>query len=211
MKFILIRHGKAECNTLNDDDIMSIYDKDSPLTEEGILQANKLAKNFPQKLFPTKVYSSPLKRSVDTANIFAKQHNLPIYIDERLAELNTNVCFFPPITIKEWDSILEQRIFNSKKEIKVGVETLHSHYSRVASFIEDIFLENQINDDIIIIFTHALTIEMFLIYLLDLDMKHLQKVRYKISNTGIFIIENNFKNGRARLVTANNRFHLGII
>jgi broad specificity phosphatase PhoE len=72
--FYLIRHGHKEAIPF-----------DPPLTSLGLKQAEITAELLKNVTF-TKVLSSPKLRTLQTAEIIAKLHSLPVIIDERLAE-----------------------------------------------------------------------------------------------------------------------------
>ena len=82
MDLFLARHGETISNTKTQ---LTGGDSDSPLTERGIEQAKVLGTNLQQYTFDA-VYSSPLKRAIDTVSIaFGK--NQKIIIDNRLVEI----------------------------------------------------------------------------------------------------------------------------
>src|SRR5687768_12125919 len=58
---------------------------DSPLTEEGVIQAKNLAAFF-QKREVSKIVSSPFARAVSSIEPFSEQSGIPVEIDERLRE-----------------------------------------------------------------------------------------------------------------------------
>lgn len=72
--FFLIRHGQKEEGF-----------GDPPLTNVGVRQAEYTAKYLKDKNIEY-IYSSPLKRTIQTAKIIAKELYLEVSIDERLRE-----------------------------------------------------------------------------------------------------------------------------
>lgn len=72
--FYLLRHAQKE----------GVFG-DPPLTKVGIKQAEITARCFKNKNIHS-IYSSPLKRTLQTATIIAKKLNLQIKIDQRLRE-----------------------------------------------------------------------------------------------------------------------------
>ncbi len=85
MKIYLIRHGQTTGDV--EDKYGGAYDDN--LTENGIKQAQKLA-NILDKSNIQFIYSSPLKRAQQTANILGSQSNCQIKIVEDLKERNKN-------------------------------------------------------------------------------------------------------------------------
>ena len=80
MKLYFLRHGIAE------DRSISRRDADRALTPEGIAKTEILAGRLPDfGVKPTMIYSSPLVRARQTAEIVAKANNLPMEISELVA------------------------------------------------------------------------------------------------------------------------------
>jgi len=77
----LVRHAQSMSNTGE----ANIYD-DPPLTEVGIEQARRLAKRLSYQSI-TAIYSSPLKRALQTAQIVAEALSLSVQVDEGLREV----------------------------------------------------------------------------------------------------------------------------
>jgi probable phosphoglycerate mutase len=69
---------------------------DPHLHERGIAQAERLAAWLGEESLDG-VWSSPLRRAVDTADPVARVHNLPITIDADLAEFDRNDNSYIPI------------------------------------------------------------------------------------------------------------------
>ncbi|PHH59519.1 hypothetical protein CDD81_3134 [Ophiocordyceps australis] len=65
MRLLMIRHGESV------DNVAHLYagSRDSPLTTHGALQADRLASSFARSVKLTYIYSSPLKRAAQTAQI----------------------------------------------------------------------------------------------------------------------------------------------
>ena len=81
MQLILIRHGES---TWNDAGRIQGW-TDSPLSERGQWQAEKLAEHL-ATLPITALYTSPLERAMETAHIVARTLDLPLAVDDRLKE-----------------------------------------------------------------------------------------------------------------------------
>lgn len=79
----LVRHGETSANL----DGVWHGSTDTPLTERGRLQAERVAEYLAQR-HPdaTTVYSSPLARARDTANLISTRLGIPLVIDPDLAE-----------------------------------------------------------------------------------------------------------------------------
>lgn len=83
MEIVFIRHGQTDVNKANRLQGALI---DMDLNEKGREYAKKAAANFDETQFDV-VYSSPLKRAIETAKIFTKDKK-EIKIDKRLLEFD---------------------------------------------------------------------------------------------------------------------------
>ncbi len=143
----IIRHGKTELNKANALQGRSNY----PLNEEGIKQAEKAAEMLGGIEF-SYVFSSPLKRAVQTAEIVAP-HN-EITIDDRLIEIDygqyegTDLKNMPD----EVRAFFSDFINNPAPE---GMEPLAEVVRRTGDFLAEICR----NDGNILISTHAIAMK----------------------------------------------------
>lgn len=86
MRFIFVRHGKTHFNEIN----LTQGWCDSPLSKVGIKQVESISKKLEQYQID-KAYTSPLGRTVQTANIILSQRKIePIY-EERFKEVNFGI------------------------------------------------------------------------------------------------------------------------
>ncbi len=82
-RLYIIRHGQTVWNKENR---LQGW-KDAPLTEKGIKQAEALKERLEEEKL-SKVYSSPLGRTLRTAEIATENKDLDIKKDERIKEIN---------------------------------------------------------------------------------------------------------------------------
>lgn len=83
MQLILVRHGETAWNEA----LRYQGSSDPPLNETGRRQAQQLAKRLAaQKL--TAIYSSPLSRAAETAQLIAEPHGLPVKKEPALREMD---------------------------------------------------------------------------------------------------------------------------
>jgi len=83
MLLIFIRHGKAEPKTDGKPD------KERELTEEGKADIEALAKILPTE--PRKIFTSPYKRAIQTAEIIGKIWGVSIEVKEELSPENMSI------------------------------------------------------------------------------------------------------------------------
>lgn len=81
-EFYVFRHGETEMNRLRKWQGRGI---DLPLNENGRKQASDLAERL-KELGLEAVFSSPLKRALETARITAGVLNIPVFVKEDLTE-----------------------------------------------------------------------------------------------------------------------------
>ena len=149
----IIRHGKTELNKAKVLQGRSNF----PLNEEGIRQAREAAELLGDVSF-SRVFSSPLTRAVQTAEILAP-HIKPV-IDERLIEMDygpyerADLTHLPPEIL----TFFSDFVHNPAPD---GMEQLSSVVERAGEFLEDI---RQISGDILIS-THAIAMKGILEYL----------------------------------------------
>jgi len=173
----IIRHGRTK---LNKENVLQGR-TDCPMNEEGIAQAKKAAVLLKEIDFRY-VYSSPLIRAIQTAEIVAPGKE--IKIDERLIEIDNG----PYEGMSLVDPPAELLTFFADfihQPAPPGMESLECIVSRVASFLEEI----RKLDGNILISTHAIAMKGILEYLTpDSCGSYWEKF---IDNCAVFAAENN--------------------
>lgn len=91
MELILIRHGLPE-KIVNEDG----QPADPPLSEEGLLQADKAAAWMDQEKID-RIYSSPMQRAFETARPLAAHKNLEIEVRDGVAEYDQHADQYIPV------------------------------------------------------------------------------------------------------------------
>lgn len=173
----IIRHGKTELNKANVLQGRSNY----PLNDEGIRQAKEAAKMLENIAFDY-VYSSPLIRAVQTAEIVAPDKE--IRLDDRLIEMDygqyegTDLRNMP----EEIRILFSDFVNNPAPD---GMEPLSEVVKRTGAFIEEL---RNINGNILIS-THAIAMKGILEYLTP-DSQGGYWSKY-IGNCAVYVAENN--------------------
>ena len=173
----IIRHGKTELNKANVLQGRSNY----PLNDEGIRQAEEAAKMLESIVFDY-VYSSPLIRAVQTAEIVAPDKE--IRLDDRLIEMDYG----------QYDGT---DLRNMPEEIRIifsdfvndpapdGMEPLSEVVKRTGAFIEEL---RNIKGNILVS-THAIAMKGILEYLTS-DSQGGYWSKY-IGNCAVYFADNN--------------------
>ncbi len=135
-----VRHGQTELN------VLKIYGGriDTPLTEEGIRQANVVKEKLKNVKFDV-VYSSPLQRAYNTARIITDED---IIIDDRIIERDNGELEGQYIK-----DVPQDVDFSSPNENRFGLENVNNVKRRVAEFITEVIEKHR--DENILVVAHA--------------------------------------------------------
>lgn len=95
----LVRHGENPAN-LNKQFSHRLIDYS--LTQKGILQSHQTAQFFKNKQIDA-IYSSPLKRAHETAQIIAEELDLEVHEFEEFREIDTGILEAQPPSKGNWD------------------------------------------------------------------------------------------------------------
>ncbi len=102
----LVRHGENYANLTKE---FSYKKVDYSLTAKGQLQARQTAEYFKHKQIQ-EIYSSPLKRAVETARIIAEPLGLHVVTMEQFREINVGDLEGQPVSAELW--ALNDRIYH---------------------------------------------------------------------------------------------------
>lgn len=163
-RFMLIRHGETDWNILG-----RYQGQANPeLNQKGIEQAHILAQTLETKGLGC-LYTSPLARAAQTAEILAKHLCIPLYIDERLMEIHQG----------KWQTRLRSEIEEMYPELfsrwetqpwevtPPGGENLSQVQERVYLALDEIVLQHP--TEFIGIVTHRIPIALIKLRYQDLD------------------------------------------
>lgn len=139
MKLYLTRHGQTDWNI----EMRAQGRKDMPLNDTGRAQAMALRDRIKNTQFDV-VYSSPLKRAAETAQI-AVGDRYNILYDDRLLERSFGD--FEGKVVRSWSELVEGINIDdlTLEEIPGGVESVNSMLTRASDFVE--YLKQKYNDD----------------------------------------------------------------
>lgn len=186
-KLILVRHGTTICN---EGGVLSGL-TDSKLSENGKLQANKLAEFLKDEKIDI-IYTTPFSRTKETVKELAKIKNIQIEESDLLNEINFGD--FEGLSFKKVEKDYPEEF---EKIIKDGFEykypngeSLIDTFHRVGNQIEIILEKNEEKN--IMICSHGGTIRNIISYLLCNDYKY--HWNFRVDNASITEIEinNNF-------------------
>jgi len=168
MKLILTRHGET---IENQKGIMQGH-LPGHLSKQGVEQAKKLALRLKHNEIDA-IYSSDLKRALNTAQIITSKHNLAVIPCKELREIDFGELegmtfdeiqrYYP-----DWDGV------DSNESIPNG-ESLSQFASRIELFIAR--LVEQTDDKTVLVVAHGGSLQVLVCILLGINTKHWWQIR----------------------------------
>ena len=197
-KLILARHGETVWN------VEKVYRgrTDVNLDEVGIKQAELLGKNLGSWKLEA-IYSSPLKRAIDTANIVARYQKVGVHVAEGLIDFDYG----------EWQSLPEQEVrrlyptlhsewHNNPHKVKMpGGESLEDVRRRAIKVVDDVLSKYQGS---VVLVSHRVVNKVLICFLLGLDNSHFWNIKQDVGGITIF----DYVDGRFVLTRHNDTSHL---
>jgi len=186
MRLYFARHGQSEANVLH---VISNRGLVHPLTELGRQQAMELAQaltNIPI----SKIYSSPLLRACQTAEIVAAALHLPVEIVDALREPDCGIAEGRSDEAawaehhRAWTEWLDERHYDYRIE---GGESFNDLQARFMPFIDRSLKEHDTVDQLLLI-SHGALLIMMLSELLTNAAEVFAEPR-SIPNTGTIVVE----------------------
>lgn len=179
----LVRHAEAQGNK----DKVFQGRTDCNLTEKGYVQLDALSERF-KEIKIDKLYSSPLKRTIETAKAVNKYHNLPVIIKNEIIEINGG-----GFEGQQWDKVSElfpeaYRLWaNEHHNFKIdGGESMIDVYERMKKGIASIVKESP--DKTVAVVSHGCAIRNYLCYANKIPFEKLSTLEWA-DNTAISKLE----------------------
>lgn len=177
---ILIRHGECEGNIKG----MFRGRSDFPLNERGLDQARDLAREL--KSFPIRyVFTSPLLRARQTAEIIAREHDLEVRIEEGLNN----------IELGSWEGRLMQEIaqlypqewglwLNNPEKLKLkGMETLYDVQIRAKHCLDN--LVSQYSGEVLALVSHRAVLKPLIAACINIGSPYFWKIHFDTASYSI--------------------------
>lgn len=149
IRLYLVRHGENPANLTKE---FSYRKVDYPLTKKGQLQARQTGYFFLNKNIDA-IYSSPLKRAVESAEIIAEILNLPFIIDENFREVNVGQLEELPVNPDNWklhNEIIKSWIDGDQERSFPGGENHRSLSQRMQTGLGSV-LKGRVDQNVIIV------------------------------------------------------------
>ena len=143
MELYVIRHGTTVWNEIG----RSQGRSQNRLSKQGKIVAQKSAEQLKNVKFDL-IFSSPLCRTIQTANIVNKYHGVKIVKDERLIEFDQG--WFTGRLVKTLTE--EQKQARINRDPNYSMESLKDVYKRTRDFFE--FLKKEHYNKTVLVVTH---------------------------------------------------------
>ncbi|WP_407272793.1 histidine phosphatase family protein [Radiobacillus sp. PE A8.2] len=167
-RLVMIRHCNAEGQH-----------KDSPLTKDGVTQAQQLAKYIDEHaLSINRIISSPYLRAIESIKPYAEKNDITIEIDHRLQER-----MLSELPIDDWLEVLEESFDNLDFRLPGG-ESSNDAFERANEVVQEAISDT--NNETIAIVTHGNLLAIMLKQFGD-DVGF--KDWMQLSNPDLFVIE----------------------
>lgn len=194
----LIRHG---ANDLQESGILAGWIPGVHLNQEGRAQAEALAQRL-NSVEIEAIYASPLDRTLETAEIIAAPHRLPVVVREKLGEVHFGRWDGQPLERLRRRRLWRAAQFAPSMVRFPGGESLREMQTRVVAELED--LRSQHHQQTIVIVSHADVIRAAVAFYIGLPLDMFQ--RLVVSPASLSVLE--LGNPIPHLVCMNNTGHL---
>jgi broad specificity phosphatase PhoE len=187
MRLYFARHGQSEANILR---VISNRGLVHPLTELGRPQAAELAQTL-SRLSISKIYSSPLLRARQTAEIVAAALNLPVEITDALREPDCGMAEGRSDEAawaehhRAWAEWLDEWHYDYRIE---GGESFNDLRARFVPFVDRLLAEHGDTSDQVLLISHGELLIMMLSVMLTNAAEVFAEQR-SIPNTGTIVVE----------------------
>jgi len=165
LKLIVVRHAESQWNPIGR--YQGLLDPE--LSERGIKQAEALAQELKGNGI-TKIYTSPLKRTYQTAKIISDRLGVPIHREDRVIEIDHG----------KWSGMLVEDVkkkYPEEFEIWIkephkirfeGGESLEDVFKRVGDFLW--YLKEEHREETVVVVSHTVPIRCMYCALLDIEL-----------------------------------------
>ena len=200
MKLIFIRHGETQ-NTKQ----FRLYkdSDDPPLTQTGKNEIYKSAQFLQEKYSFDALYTSPLLRARQSAEIIAEKVQKEISIEPNLIERRAGI--WGGLTLEEIKTNYPQEYqlykFNKINYKLSCAESIQETFDRTVATVNHI-LEKKLHDTILVV-THAGIIKSYVAFILNMPLENIDNIYFPTAS----ITEINFYNDWKGVVLAGFKPH----
>jgi len=200
LRLILIRHGETERNS---EARLQGGKSDIPLNEKGRRQAHCLGLALQAEKLKA-IYSSPLKRALDTALAISVHHHLEIQIDHALAEIDMGFIDGLDLTeVKESQADFWNRWRQEDYSAALpGGESPLQVQQRAWGAIQDIIRRHR--EGSVAVVSHGISLQTIITAMLGAPLSSLTRFHLGVASITILHIDDD----RTSLVMLNDTCHL---
>ena len=198
LRILLVRHGETDWNKIHR---LQGGGSDVPLNELGLQQAENVALRLKSEKLEA-VYSSPLRRALQTARTIAGHHQLGIRTLPALREIDVGKLEGADSTAMNirWDQLLCQPDCD---EVKLnGIEPILDVQKRTWGAIQEI--SHRHSDGQVVVVSHYVAISSIVCAVLDLPLSHIVRLRLSPCTITAFSLD---ASGAPRLELFNDGCH----
>jgi probable phosphoglycerate mutase len=183
-----MRHGQADNNVNR---VLVGRHLESHLTEKGKMQVKDTARLL-KSMSISKIYSSPVTRTIETAQIVGEELGLDYEIDDRLYEIDLGKLAgtnYDEVLNKYGNLFLSFYMGDDSVLSNHGVESFTAVKSRIRDLLDQIMTRH--NNHNVLLVTHLDPIKAAISYILDLKPESLYK--WHMRNAALTILKQEFK------------------
>jgi probable phosphoglycerate mutase len=183
-----MRHGQADNNVNR---ILVGRHLESHLTEKGKIQVKETARLL-KNMSISKIYSSPVTRTIETTQIVGEELGLDYEIDDRLYEIDLGKLAgtnYDEVLNKYGNLFLSFYMGDDSVLSNHGVESFTAVKSRIRDLLDQIMTRH--NNHNVLLVTHLDPIKAAISYILDLKPESLYK--WHMRNAALTILKQEFK------------------
>ena len=185
---IFMRHGQADNNVNR---ILVGRHLESHLTEKGKMQVKETAQLL-KNMSISKIYSSPVTRTIETTQIVGEELGLDYEIDDRLYEIDLGKLAgtnYDEVINKYGNLFMSFYMGDDSVLSNHGVESFTAVKSRVRDLLGQVM--DRHNNHNVLLVTHLDPIKAAISYILDLKPESLYK--WHMRNAALTILKQEFK------------------
>lgn len=192
LEVLLVRHGQTDWNV----ERRIMGPKPVGLNKAGRAQARSLHKGL-KEISIDRIYTSPLKRALQTAQLIDQGREIPIVIEVKLQEIDYGEWVGRTFDEVRQDPRYQRYHTKPSEAVGPGQETVLGVRDRAVGFVESVRRENGIGR--VVVVTHADIIKILLAHYLHLNLDEFHQL--KVDNGSISVV---WFDGAAERVLAVN-------
>jgi broad specificity phosphatase PhoE len=200
MRLILVRHGETDSNKAS----LALGRADIELNETGRWQAQRLADALQTEPIAA-VYSSPLRRALDTARAIAERHDLAVEVDEDLIEMDIGEMeglTFQQVRERHPQFVQAWLGSGAAYQPMPGGESLLDVQERAWRALERICGSGE--RETVVVVAHNFVILTILCRVLGLELAEFRRLRHSVAAVSVL----NVHDGQIMVLRLNDTCHL---